>query len=76
MHVPHRPGLGVPAAELAAFGWEALRAAWDDSPALVGVTVGPQHVLVYVNRAVEKVFGGRPTGVPIARCKKRRADKT
>ena len=43
----------------------ALRTAWDSSPALVTVTQGPEHLLVYQNDASVRVFGRRPTGVSL-----------
>jgi serine phosphatase RsbU (regulator of sigma subunit) len=41
------------------------RPAWDDSPALVAVTYGPEHALLYQNPASCRVFGARPLGVPM-----------
>jgi serine phosphatase RsbU (regulator of sigma subunit) len=43
----------------------ALRRAWDSSPALVAVTIGPDHVLVYQNDASQAMFGVRQLGVPL-----------
>ncbi len=45
---------------------EALRTAWDCSPALVIVTEGPEHVLTYQNDASAALFGRRPTGVAMS----------
>lgn len=40
-------------------------AAWETSPALITVTHGPHHVLVFQNAASRTVFGPRPLGVPL-----------
>ena len=45
--------------------WRALRSAWDHAPVHVGVVTGPHHELIYVNHAVEKLFGTPVIGVPI-----------
>ncbi|HEY6798420.1 MAG TPA: GAF domain-containing SpoIIE family protein phosphatase [Kineosporiaceae bacterium] len=45
------------------FGW--LAAAWEYLPAVVGVTVGPQHLVVYQNAASRGLFGPCPPGLPI-----------
>jgi GAF domain-containing protein len=42
---------------------EDWRVAWDSSPALIVVTLGPSHRLAYQNRAVQAMFGVRPLGV-------------
>ena len=42
-----------------------LRAAWDSSPALVAVTFGPRHVLVYQNGTSTRLVGRRPLGRPM-----------
>jgi hypothetical protein len=44
----------------------AWRAAWDSSPALIAVTLGPGHALIYQNPASSRVFGARVLGVPMA----------
>jgi len=41
------------------------RLAWDSSPALVSVVLGPDHRLVYQNAASVQHFGVRPLGVPM-----------
>jgi hypothetical protein len=43
----------------------ALRVAWDSSPALVAVTLGPDHALAYQNLASRAMFGTRPAGMPL-----------
>src|SRR6185437_14638734 len=52
-------------------GWEgmslnAMRAAWDASPTLVVVTIGPDHVLAFQNPASVLLFGQRAIGRPMA----------
>ena len=42
---------------------EDWRVAWDSSPALIVVTLGPSHRLAYQNRSVQAMFGVRPPGV-------------
>lgn len=42
-----------------------LRQAWDTSPALVAVTLGPEHALAYQNLASRAMFGIRPVGIPL-----------
>jgi hypothetical protein len=42
---------------------EDWRVAWDSSPALIVVTLGPSHRLAYQNRSVQAMFGVRPLGV-------------
>jgi hypothetical protein len=42
-----------------------LLSAWESSPALVMVTVGPQHVLVFQNAASRSLFGARELGQPL-----------
>ena len=42
-----------------------FRLAWDCSPALIAVVVGPELVLTYRNRAAERVFGTRAVGHPL-----------
>lgn len=44
----------------------AWRAAWDSSPALIAVTLGPGHALVYQNPASCRLFGARVLGIPMA----------
>ena len=44
---------------------KGLRTAWDSSPALISVTLGPQHLLMYQNAASARVFGRRQTGVSL-----------
>ena len=41
----------------------AWRLAWDTSPALIVITIGPSHLLGYQNSAVQARFGTRPLGV-------------
>ncbi|HEY6794167.1 MAG TPA: PP2C family protein-serine/threonine phosphatase [Kineosporiaceae bacterium] len=41
------------------------RLAWELSPAATCATQGPEHVLVFQNRASLALFGTRPRGVPI-----------
>ncbi|HMA46004.1 MAG TPA: PAS domain-containing protein, partial [Frankiaceae bacterium] len=48
---------GMPAA--------ALLQAWDSSPALIAVTLGRRHRLVYQNRASQTMFGSREIGTPL-----------
>lgn len=48
-------------------GWRAAslasaQVAWDVSPALIVVTVGPDHVVAYQNPASERLFGSRGLG--------------
>ncbi len=45
---------------------DAVRAAWDASPTLLVVTVGPDHILVFQNAASAQLFGPRPIGRPMA----------
>ena len=42
---------------------EDWRVAWDSSPALIVVTLGPSHRLAYQNRSAQAMFGVRPLGV-------------
>ena len=42
---------------------EDWRVAWDSSPALMVVTLGPSHRLAYQNRSVQAMFGVRALGV-------------
>jgi hypothetical protein len=44
-------------------GWSRL--AWETSPASVGVTWGPRHLLVFQNEESRRLFGARPMGVPM-----------
>lgn len=44
---------------------EAMRRAWDASPALIVLTLGPDHVVAYQSAASRRLFGPRPLGVPI-----------
>ncbi|MCU1678112.1 MAG: luxQ 3, partial [Frankiales bacterium] len=45
--------------------WEALRRGLDDSPALVAIMTGPEHVFAYTNPAYDE-FAGRPSlGHPV-----------
>ncbi len=44
---------------------EAVRAAWEASPTLVVVTVGPEHALVFQNASSSRLFGARPLGRPM-----------
>ena len=55
-----RPDSGFPD-ELGPF-----RRAWDTSPALVAVTRGPAHVLVYQNATSVRLFGPGAIGEPLA----------
>jgi len=50
---------------LASADFADLRAAFDCSPCLVTVAVGPEHVLVYQNPASARAFGPRRLGVPV-----------
>jgi len=50
---------------LASADFADLRAAFDFSPCLVTVVVGPEHVLVYQNPASVRAFGPRRLGVPV-----------
>ncbi len=50
--------LGAPA--------DAFGPAWDSSPAIVVVTLGPDHRIAYQNRASRAMFGDRPPGTPLA----------
>lgn len=50
---------------LAALSANVLLDAWDSSPALIAVTLGPEHVLVYQNRASVEMFGTREYGHPL-----------
>jgi hypothetical protein len=43
----------------------AWRSVWDSSPALVAVTLGPEHILAYQNAASSRLFGARPLGMPM-----------
>jgi hypothetical protein len=43
----------------------ALQQAWDSSPAIIAVTLGPDHLLAYQNRAAEAMFGARTPGQPL-----------
>ena len=43
-----------------------LRLAWDSSPASIGVTIGPEHLLAYQNLASQAMFGTRTLGVPLS----------
>ena len=44
-----------------------LLSAWESSPALVTVTVGPEHVLVFQNAASRSLFGARELGLPLCK---------
>ncbi|MFL6100290.1 MAG: SpoIIE family protein phosphatase [Actinomycetales bacterium] len=44
---------------------DAMRQAWDVSPALVVLTEGPDHLVVYQNPASARLFGTRPLDRPI-----------
>jgi hypothetical protein len=44
----------------------AVRTAWDTSPTLLVVTIGPDHSVVYQNAASAQLFGARPIGRPMA----------
>ena len=44
-----------------------LLSAWESSPALVTITVGPEHVLVFQNAASRSLFGARELGLPLCR---------
>jgi hypothetical protein len=44
----------------------AVRTAWDASPTLLVVTIGPEHTVVYQNPASARLFGARPIGRPMA----------
>jgi hypothetical protein len=59
------PAIGVVPDELARLPVGAWRAAWDSSPALIAVTWGAEHALVYQNAASRRLFGDRPAGVPM-----------
>jgi hypothetical protein len=59
--IPDPPGCG-PLDRLTS---RQLLAAWDSSPALVAVTVGPEHILVFQNRASRALFGARELGAPL-----------
>jgi hypothetical protein len=44
----------------------SARQAWEVSPALIVVTVGPEHRVAYQNPASQRLFGSRPVGADIA----------
>ena len=44
-----------------------LLSAWETSPALVTVTVGPEHVLAFQNAASRSLFGARELGLPLCK---------
>ena len=52
------PGLGSLTSPL-------ILTAWDTSPAAVAVVWGPEHRLIYQNRASRATFGGKQYGVPL-----------
>jgi GAF domain-containing protein len=64
-------GAGIPAAQLVGDADQLARLlgpariAWDTSPALVAVTWGPAHHLVYQNATSSKLVGARVLGVPM-----------
>lgn len=41
------------------------RQAWDSSPAQIGVTIGPRHLLAYQNLASRAMFGTQALGLPL-----------
>lgn len=43
----------------------ATRAAWDVSPTLIVITLGPEHRLAYQNPASTRLFGARPIGAVV-----------
>lgn len=42
-----------------------MRRAWDASPALIVLTEGPEHVVIYQNAASRRLFGPRPLDLPV-----------
>jgi hypothetical protein len=57
-----RQSLSLQVADL--LGW--LATAWETLPAQVGITVGPEHLVVYQNAASRALFGTARLGVPLA----------
>ncbi|MDP9224916.1 MAG: SpoIIE family protein phosphatase [Actinomycetota bacterium] len=44
---------------------DSMQAAWDASPTLIVLTLGPEHLVAYQNPASRRLFGPRPLGVEI-----------
>jgi hypothetical protein len=44
-----------------------LLEAWESSPALVTITVGPEHVLAFQNATSRSLFGARELGLPLCK---------
>lgn len=58
-------GFDSPGEFFSSISAKALRKAWDDAPALVAVTLGPDHLMAYQNAAAKAVFGELPLGTPL-----------
>ena len=63
---PGRDGGGQPPPDLACLTSPLILAAFDTSPAAVAVVWGPDHRLIYQNRASRSTFGSKQYGVPLA----------
>jgi hypothetical protein len=64
--VVENPG-GADADLLADLTPRQLLSAWESSPALVAVTIGPEHLLAFQNAASRSLFGARELGQPLCK---------
>lgn len=60
------PGRDTPMSWFEPRAAATFRAAWEHSPALIAVTVGVKHVVVFQNAASKAVFGDRDLGRPLS----------